>query len=103
MVAPERFSSYAPSNLPGEERSVTNARIKAVVMLTVLAAWLIYFVSGVVRGQAVEVWTWGIPVSVYGALYQPWVGRHNAGGTPPPGRPRIGGGAPTEQEAEDSA
>jgi hypothetical protein len=58
---------------------VTNAQVKHIIMLIVAGAWLIYVLVGIWRNQLPETWTWGIPSGCYVALYQPWVGRQNAG------------------------
>lgn len=58
---------------------MTNTQVKHVIMLTVAGAWLVYVLVGIWRNQLPETWTWGIPSGCYVALYQPWVGRQNAG------------------------
>ena len=71
---------------------MSDAWVKAIVMVIVSVAWLAYVGSELARGRQPEIWTWGILTGVFAALYYPQgarkLGRGQNDGGAPPGKKR---------------
>lgn len=65
---------------------MSNAQVRNVVMFAVLAVWMIFAGSALIRHDELPPWTWGIPASVFGALYGPNMFRKSD--VPPPEAPQ---------------